>query len=734
MDRELPLLIRGTMADRYDPKVSVRPPGERRQAQGAVPDNDPLAELARIVSGRNALDPAPDGKTDDPLQYEPSGDLAQDLEAELLNDLQASFAAVRETLASPTPSSSEPSVAQPGSPDAPRGTGARMPPSLSQEATNAPVVLRPPLPSEPERVPDIEPLEKLLNEMVRPVVAEHQERAAVPPPGQPAPTAPARVVSPREPIARMPEQRDAVIRLPDAREPVLRPLPETAVPPTPTFLREPSSERTPVERAETSVVPLRPPTPPVPARPPAPSSAVAVRPASRWDRPAETTERSSRFAPPRPTGRTRPPVREPEPPAPQPELPNEPYLEEPPASYLDDFEPEAVIEEEFAPEELEAPLPAEDEFPPFPEDELAEHGRRRSRRTLAVVGILAVVALLGGAAFYWLQPTIAGTANPPIITADPGPTKVPPEASAAVADADPQSKIIYDRVNENRAGEGTTLVTPGDAPIADVRTDDTASNPITRVIIPGGPGFDGPMPPAQGAPDAAASAAPADTDSSTALGPRKVRTVVVRPDGTIVSSEATAVDDNGAVIAAPQGEIVPNDPGPLPPVRTDMDAVLEGETLAVNPDPLGTSSTSTAPAGTVPASGTVESLPVTANPPPAQRPAQPAQTQVASAPPSRPVEAAPARPAQRTAPAPSATGMLVQVSSQRSQEAAASTYRDLQARYPSILGPFQPNIQRADLGERGVYYRVRVGPFSAADAQRLCDDLKRAGGDCLIAR
>ena len=78
--------------------------------------------------------------------------------------------------------------------------------------------------------------------------------------------------------------------------------------------------------------------------------------------------------------------------------------------------------------------------------------------------------------------------------------------------------------------------------------------------------------------------------------------------------------------------------------------------------------------------------------------------------------------------------MLVQVSAQKSEDAAKASYRDLQGKFPSILGRFDPNIQRADLGEKGIYYRVRVGPFAAADAQRLCGDLQAAGGTCLIAK
>jgi hypothetical protein len=76
----------------------------------------------------------------------------------------------------------------------------------------------------------------------------------------------------------------------------------------------------------------------------------------------------------------------------------------------------------------------------------------------------------------------------------------------------------------------------------------------------------------------------------------------------------------------------------------------------------------------------------------------------------------------------------VQVSSQKSERAAKSTYRGLQAKFPAIFGKLDPNIQRADFDGKGVYYRVRVGPFAFADAQKICGSYKAAGGDCLIAQ
>lgn len=75
----------------------------------------------------------------------------------------------------------------------------------------------------------------------------------------------------------------------------------------------------------------------------------------------------------------------------------------------------------------------------------------------------------------------------------------------------------------------------------------------------------------------------------------------------------------------------------------------------------------------------------------------------------------------------------VQVSSQRSGEAATRVFEDMRTRYSSIVGSYSPDIQRADLGDRGVYYRVRIGPMrSQAEAADFCSRLKSAGGDCFV--
>jgi cell division septation protein DedD len=50
-----------------------------------------------------------------------------------------------------------------------------------------------------------------------------------------------------------------------------------------------------------------------------------------------------------------------------------------------------------------------------------------------------------------------------------------------------------------------------------------------------------------------------------------------------------------------------------------------------------------------------------------------------------------------------------------------------------VLGSRQANIRRADLGDKGVYYRAQIGPFATSDqANAFCGDLKAAGGQCIV--
>jgi cell division septation protein DedD len=85
---------------------------------------------------------------------------------------------------------------------------------------------------------------------------------------------------------------------------------------------------------------------------------------------------------------------------------------------------------------------------------------------------------------------------------------------------------------------------------------------------------------------------------------------------------------------------------------------------------------------------------------------------------------------------PSAGGSyVVQVSSQRSEADAQASFKALQGKFPSVLGSRAPLIKRADLGDKGVYYRAMVGPFaSSEEAAQVCGNLKTAGGQCVVQK
>ncbi len=716
------------MADRYDPKVTVRPATDRKESnsrQGSASSDDPLFELARIVSGRGVGAapggssppsrgrPAPPPEPARPATAEP--DILGDLEAELLSDLQSSFAAIRGATESVRPE----------------------PPSAPVSPPQPPVAAAPP-PAQPGRPPQPEPVpQQPTSPPVHaapppPHAAPPPPRAALPQNGAPqSPAAPvqAPAAAPSQPSARLsgaarPPIQQAPPRQPSAAPPPrtqpYAPTPASAGPAAPKKLDVGHMNLRPTAAPEVRVTAA----PPVPPERPA---SAAARP-SRWDKPAEPprpqASAASRFAPPRAAGHRAAP-----PPAPPPSEDEDlPFGEGVPFAH----------EGEDAADEF--PLDAFDivpgygddaEVPPYPDDDLEPLRKRGVPRSLVAIASILALVLIGVLAFVVLRPGSSGSGAPPIISADAGPTKIAPPEPPSTAGGDQQNKLIYDRVDSAPSGApaDTKLVTPGSEPIAPVPSTDT-SNPIARIIAPGAPGSETP-----GAADTGGDAQ--------SIGPRKVRTVVVRPDGTIVSSDAApapgdapASTDAVPMPAPPATAEVPTVP---PPSTKDDTAAIAGGTggheLAITPNPGADN-----PAETPAPPAAVE--PHTAAAPPTPKPTPPkvvatggdggpidltpgaSGTEVASRTPAAPGAAAPL----------AAGGMMVQVSSQRSEDAARATYRDLQARYPGILGGYDANIQRADLGDRGIYFRVRVGPFASTNAQSLCTALKNAGGDCILTR
>ena len=58
----------------------------------------------------------------------------------------------------------------------------------------------------------------------------------------------------------------------------------------------------------------------------------------------------------------------------------------------------------------------------------------------------------------------------------------------------------------------------------------------------------------------------------------------------------------------------------------------------------------------------------------------------------------------------------------------------MQAKHRRLLSKHEANVVRADLGDRGVFYRLRVtGLDNKKQARRLCSRLKKRGTSCFIA-
>jgi len=153
-------------------------------------------------------------------------------------------------------------------------------------------------------------------------------------------------------------------------------------------------------------------------------------------------------------------------------------------------------------------------------------------------------------------------------------------------------------------------------------------------------------------------------------------------------------------------------------------------TMTIRPD--GADTTASAPADT-PATRSVA-------PPARQAAPQPAAPQSAA---SAPMAIAPqsdpsarSKVAARTPPAVAAGGAyVVQVSAQKTEAEALSSYQSMQSKYPGVLGGRSANIRRADLGDKGVYYRAQIGPFATSEqANTFCSSLKDAGGQCIVQK
>ncbi|MCC6948923.1 MAG: SPOR domain-containing protein [Bradyrhizobiaceae bacterium] len=346
-------------------------------------------------------------------------------------------------------------------------------------------------------------------------------------------------------------------------------------------------------------------------------------------------------------------------------------------------------------------------------DEFYEEAPRRRLKGWLLAGVAAAAVIVIGVSGLFAYRAIFnvdGTGKPPVtIRPEAGPTKVAPGSETKAADGG--NKQIYDRVGGEPAGGGERIVSREERPVTPDRIPQGTPSPSPAGVVTAIPQFN--AAPTQAAPTQAAPMSPPPPVSTE---PRRVRTVTVRSDGTIVQ-------DAGRVPAAAAPASVART-GPAPASNGPM--ALQGgaqpaggQSPALPPSRPGTSgAASDNPWANLSSQGQYAT------------PGTPAQTQ-AALPPQQPAPA----PAIAVSAPPPAGSYVVQVAAQKTEADAQATWQSLQQRFPTILSGQQAQIRRVDLGERGIFYRAQVGPFSSrAQASEVCQSLKAAGGECVIQR
>lgn len=298
---------------------------------------------------------------------------------------------------------------------------------------------------------------------------------------------------------------------------------------------------------------------------------------------------------------------------------------------------------------------------------------RRPRRGLYIAAIVGGLALIGGIGAVAMSFGGSNDASEiALVKADGKPIKVRPENPGG-STVPNQDSSVYDSVSRSGSTEAPTqerLVNTAEEPLdLPVPNDEEVVDDVASI--------------AKGEdrveqvdePDALAN------QETIAVAPRKVRTMVVKSDGTLVPREEPAAE-----------------------VETELEtAPATAPSLAASEEEPGTEQITT---------GATK---------PSVTPAQAEQEVAALAQPEKPV-------------APATGAWSVQVSSQPSEDGANQSLKSISRKYAGVIGDRGGNVVKAEVDGKGTMWRVRIPAGSRDDAISLCSDLKAAGGSCFVTK
>ncbi|WP_246621876.1 SPOR domain-containing protein [Rhizobium laguerreae] len=470
------------------------------------------------------------------------------------------------------------------------------------------------------------------------------------------------------------------------------------------------------------------------------------------------------------------------------------------ADGLDDFE--RALEEDFR-RSVREPVERREtsEVRIESASQAADFSRARSMRQLLAGAVVLVVFAGVGYGVYssvWNGEGlgIVAIGEPRVITADKEPVKVVPENPGGKTVPN-QDKAVYDRVaGSAEEPKQKALVSSDEAPVDVVQRtltpealpedDENASvdDQVTPTAV--GETEDPRLLPTQ---DNVDNASATNTDKTPSVSPRKVRTMIVKPDGTLVAREEPAPVDEPTQSAqatqsarATQSAQATPSAQPMTPAQPALTApsTPSAQSTPAVPPVGGTAASFPASAEVASAdarsAAPVETAPVqpplagsadaqAANPAPVAPPVRPVKTSgiadTAPIPTARPADqpvnvvgtvtekgnvrptaqqpkttevAAAAPVAAKPQQAASAGGYGIQIASLPSEDEATKSYANLSKKFASVLGGRSHEIRRADIAGKGTFYRVRIPAGSKDEAAALCEQYRAAGGSCLISR
>lgn len=335
------------------------------------------------------------------------------------------------------------------------------------------------------------------------------------------------------------------------------------------------------------------------------------------------------------------------------------------------------------------------------------------RKALFAGVALSVVAVAGVATAIGFRGLPMGKAavTAPVIKAATGPVKVQPPVSEGADVASAPS--VLDKGAPADGAANSKVVSREEQP-----TDIAPTVKTVKTIKIG-----------DGAAPANGGVAVVAPGASSLPEPKKVKTVLVRPDGSIVGEQPAAAAPSIASLAAGQ---TPSPKAPevkLPVARAPEAAPVKAAAApaVVTPAPAK-AATRVVPAAPAKAAPAAEAQDNGAGPlqiAPGGK-AKPIKTA------SRDVSAAPAAADDTVQTTGSTTGgaFAVQLAAPASEQEAKDAAARAQKQYASALGGHQPTIRKASDKE---VYRVRVSNLSKDEADALCGKLKAAGGACFVA-